>query len=189
MTIRVPGVGKKPAKIMFVGEHARTDDEQSGIPFSGASGRLFNQVLQRVGINRNETYVTNVLWEVPPSNNLEKLLVNKKELPSWYSYLPVKKNKFLPERFLSELPRLSREISEVDPNVIVAFGTFACWALFAKNKIQDLRGFVHPCSLVPGKKVVAVYPPDYIQGVWRENFSFFNEPISPQLFAFSTTIT
>jgi uracil-DNA glycosylase len=173
--IRVPGCGRSPAKIMFVGESPGKDEEEQGIPFVGASGRLFNRVLDRVGIDRSETYVTNVIWERPPNNDLDKFLVPKKSLPQHYMYPPVKKGQYLDPRFLSEIPRLAREIREVNPNIIVAFGNLSCWALFAKTGIRDLRGFVAACSLVPGKKVIPTYHPAYVLRVWKENFTLHQD--------------
>lgn len=165
----VPGVGPRPARIMIVGEAPGADEERDGLPFVGASGRLLNQMLARVGLDRTECFITNVIQTRPPANDIEKFCVSRKELPPNYLYPPVKKGKFLSPEFLPELPRLSREIREVNPNVIIAFGNLACWALISNTGIDTLRGAVAPCTLVAGKKVLPSYHPAYVLRDWPVN--------------------
>ena len=55
----VPGVGDPNADIMFVGEGPGRQEDQKGEPFVGASGAKFDQLLQSVGIERRQVFITN----------------------------------------------------------------------------------------------------------------------------------
>lgn len=62
------GKGNKKAKLMFVGEAPGEKEDQSGIPFVGASGKLFDKYLEAVDISADEIYVANILKCRPPNN-------------------------------------------------------------------------------------------------------------------------
>src|SRR6266536_598548 len=66
-TQTVFGEGKLKSKIMFVGEQPGNDEDLAGKPFVGPAGRLLDKALERVGIDRDLAYVTNVVkhfkWE------------------------------------------------------------------------------------------------------------------------------
>src|SRR5271167_3016000 len=163
------GVSTKPEKNFFVSDAPSKENEKLEIPMSGTDGRLFNQLLISAGISRPDCYITQVLPERPPSGDIEKFLVPKAALPSTYLYPPVLKGKYLDPRFLSCLPRLAAEIRDADPNIIVAMGNLACWALLSQTGVGKLRGAVAPCTLVHGKKVLPTLHPSYIMRSWGEN--------------------
>src|SRR4029077_446231 len=60
-TQTVFGEGKPHAKVMFVGEQPGDREDVTGRPFVGAAGKLLDQALEQVGIDRSEVYVTNVV--------------------------------------------------------------------------------------------------------------------------------
>lgn len=60
-TQTVFGEGPTPARVMFVGEQPGDLEDRAGHPFVGPAGRLLDEVLQEVGIDRSEVYVTNVV--------------------------------------------------------------------------------------------------------------------------------
>src|SRR5205823_4003894 len=60
-TQTVFGEGGETAKIMFVGEQPGNDEDLAGRPFVGPAGRLLDKALAEVGIDRDLTYVTNVV--------------------------------------------------------------------------------------------------------------------------------
>src|SRR6476646_5301757 len=66
-TQTVFGEGKVPSPLMFVGEVPGDEEDLKGRPFVGPAGRLFDRALEEAGIDRSETYVTNVVkhfkWE------------------------------------------------------------------------------------------------------------------------------
>ena len=64
----VLGCGNKNADVMFIGEGPGADEDKEGIPFVGKAGKLMNQALIGLGINREELYITNIVKCRPPAN-------------------------------------------------------------------------------------------------------------------------
>jgi len=64
----VPGSGPNSAALAVVGEAPGAGEIATGVPFSGVSGQLLNNILKYHGIKREETYVTNVVLCRPPDN-------------------------------------------------------------------------------------------------------------------------
>ena len=66
-TQTVFGEGRRRSKVMFVGEQPGNEEDLTGKPFVGPAGRLFDDALEEAGIDRTQTYVTNVVkhfkWE------------------------------------------------------------------------------------------------------------------------------
>ena len=62
------GVGNRNADILFVGEAPGEKEDESGIPFVGPAGKLFDKYLEYVGIDRDEVYIANILKCRPPRN-------------------------------------------------------------------------------------------------------------------------
>ncbi|HEY6232873.1 MAG TPA: uracil-DNA glycosylase family protein, partial [Pyrinomonadaceae bacterium] len=66
-TQTVFGEGARRVKVMFVGEQPGNEEDLSGRPFVGPAGRLLDDALEAAGIDRKQTYVTNVVkhfkWE------------------------------------------------------------------------------------------------------------------------------
>src|SRR5258708_3149705 len=60
-TQTVFGEGRRRSKVMFVGEQPGNEEDLTGKPFVGPAGRLFDDALGEAGIDRNQTYVTNVV--------------------------------------------------------------------------------------------------------------------------------
>lgn len=86
--------------------------------------------------------MTNVLSLRPPGNKLEALCCSKKELPLAYPMPPISHGKYLLSDYLPELARLHSEITLSSPNLIVALGNTACWALLHATNIGSIRGAV-----------------------------------------------
>ena len=62
------GVGNRQADLMFVGEAPGQAEDEQGIPFVGAAGKLLDRYLYAVGIPRESVYIANVLKCRPPHN-------------------------------------------------------------------------------------------------------------------------
>lgn len=67
-TLAVPGEGNPQADIMFVGEGPGEQEDQSGRPFVGRSGKLLTQELVKIGIRREQIFITNIVKCRPPGN-------------------------------------------------------------------------------------------------------------------------
>ena len=62
------GTGNENARLMFIGEAPGQKEDETGIPFVGAAGKLLNKYLDAVGIDRNDVYIANILKCRPPKN-------------------------------------------------------------------------------------------------------------------------
>jgi DNA polymerase I-like protein with 3'-5' exonuclease and polymerase domains len=62
---------------------------------------------------------------------------------------------------------LRTELEESKPNVVVAMGAYALWALTGSKKISESRGYIMESTLVPGLKVVPTYNPQSVQAEWK----------------------
>ena len=64
----VPGDGSETADIMFVGEGPGGQEDIQGRPFVGPAGQFLNELLGRIGLRREEVFITNVVKCRPPQN-------------------------------------------------------------------------------------------------------------------------
>lgn len=64
----VVGKGDPDARIMFIGEARGRQEALRGEPFVGAAGHLLDDMLQSVGLQRGDVYITNILKDRPPEN-------------------------------------------------------------------------------------------------------------------------
>src|SRR5437867_1271229 len=60
-TQAVFGEGPSDARVIFVGEQPGDQEDRAGKPFVGPAGRVLDQTLDKVGIDRSEVYVTNAV--------------------------------------------------------------------------------------------------------------------------------
>lgn len=67
-TLPVIGEGSHEAKIMFVGEAPGANEDQTGHPFCGRAGDILSELLESIGIKREEVYICNILKCRPPNN-------------------------------------------------------------------------------------------------------------------------
>jgi len=147
-------VGPKNAKIMLVGEAPGAEEDKLGVPFIGTAGKTLDILLSQAGIARYECLITNVARERPPANKISfyfedsKCTIPRPKLREW-------------------LQHLKSDIETYKPNVVVALGNTALWALTGEKKISEFRGYVLPCSLVEGVKVLATYHPQAINHEWK----------------------
>ncbi len=124
-TQTVFGEGAKRAKVMFIGEQPGNDEDLKGHPFVGPAGRLLDQALEEAGIDRQQTYVTNVVkhfkWEPRGKRRIHKK-PNSTEIEACR-------------------PWLEAEIDTVRPKIIVCLGATAAQALFGKDfRVSKQRG-------------------------------------------------
>ena len=170
ITTLVNGTGPIPSKIVLVGEAPGQTEVIKGVPFVGESGQELHRMMEDAGLDFSDCYRTNVLRERPDGNKIEGFCVHKREaqeiLPG-YSFPALGQGKYLHPRFLPELLRLQEEIMECQPNLIIAFGATAAWALIDNSSISKVRGYVTPSTLVPGVKVLPTFHPAAVLRAWN----------------------
>ncbi len=62
------GSGNADADLMFVGEAPGAEEDRQGLPFVGRAGQLLNQLLEEIGLARDDVFIANVLKSRPPGN-------------------------------------------------------------------------------------------------------------------------
>jgi uracil-DNA glycosylase len=62
------GAGNADAELMFVGEAPGAEEDRQGLPFVGRAGQLLNQLLEEIGMSREDVFIANVLKSRPPGN-------------------------------------------------------------------------------------------------------------------------
>lgn len=161
--------GPTGARIMIVGECPGEQEVLKGEPFVGASGVELTKMLHEAGIMRSECFITNVARSRPFANDItawiaqsKKEIAEKSSDPSW-SWVG---DRFVAAPIAQGVELLRKEINLVQPNVIIAFGNIALWALTGHWGVTDWRGSVLPCGLVEGPKVVPSYHPAAILRQW-----------------------
>lgn len=87
--------------------------------------------------------MTNTLAFRPPNGNkLEDLCGTKTEVGKLYPFPALTKGKYLREQYFGELDRLARELEVLQPNLVLALGNTASWALLRATNISSIRGTV-----------------------------------------------
>jgi DNA polymerase-1 len=164
--------GPCPAHIMLVGEAPGEQEELKGEPFVGASGQELNRMLGEAGLMRSQCFITNVIRLRPPGNNLEHFIAARKaDITPQHALV---RDKMCLPVVWEGIELLKREIEMCRPNVIVAFGNVALWALTGKWGIVSWRGSMLqtdlPLALDYQPKVLPAYHPAAIlrQWSWRQ---------------------
>lgn len=163
--------GPRDAKIAIVGEAHGAEEAKVGLPFVGTTGQELTRLLRESGIRRGDCFLTNVIAArpSPTSNNFDLLCGSKAEVGGKsYVLPPLRQGKYLRPEYLPELDRLKVELESVRPNLIVAAGGKASWALLRNAAISRIRGTVTPGILTPGIKVLPTYHPSYLMQVWSD---------------------
>lgn len=134
----VPGVGDTKAAWLFVGEGPGAEEDAKGEPFVGQAGRLLDNMLAALGMNRHENvYIANVVKCRPPNNRAPE-----------------------PGEAAACRPYLERQIDLLNPSIIVALGKSAATLLLGgEASVASLRSRVHRYHGIP---LVVTYHPAYL---------------------------
>lgn len=173
--------GPTQPRIVLVGEAWGETEDQCHKPFAGESGkelfRMLGEAMPSIEpelhleicnqhhfgaawVRRREDWLaaagvamTNVLAFRPPNNKLEELCNAKKEVSEYAgTFPPLARGKYLQEQYLVELDRLKLEIERWNPNLIVALGNTACWALLRATNIGSIRGAITSSNTLAGRR-------------------------------------
>lgn len=121
----VIGEGSHRAEIMFVGEAPGLNEAKTGRPFCGAAGKILDELLESVGIKREDVYITNILKDRPPGNRDPR-----------------------PEEIRACVPYLERQIEMIKPRVICPLGRHSMKFLMEKF---GLAGQIEGISKIHGR--------------------------------------
>jgi uracil-DNA glycosylase family 4 len=128
------GNGNADADLMFVGEAPGHHEDVQGLPFVGRAGQLLDQLLEEIGLSRQDVFVANVLKCRPPGNRDPQ-----------------------PDEIDTCKPYLHRQIELIEPKVICTLGNFASKLLTRSNRgITSVHGRPQVHEL--GGRTVRLYP-------------------------------
>jgi uracil-DNA glycosylase len=101
-TKAVFGAGDADAEVMFVGEAPGAEEDRQGLPFVGRAGQLLNELLEGIGMSRQDVFIANVLKSRPPGNRDP-----------------------LPLEIEACRPYLFEQVRLIEPKVVCTLGNFA----------------------------------------------------------------
>lgn len=134
----VIGEGNHDAKIIFIGEAPGETEAKTARPFCGAAGKVLDELLASINLDRKSVYVTNIVKDRPPGN--------RDPLPSEIAFYS---------------PFLLRQITIIEPKVIATLGRFSMqWILEtfhspqSAGSISNLHGQLLPITTEYGEAVV-----------------------------------
>jgi uracil-DNA glycosylase len=128
------GAGNADADLMFVGEAPGAEEDRQGLPFVGRAGAFLTELLEGIGMTRDEVFINNVILCRPPGNRDPQ-----------------------PEEIDSCRPWLEQRINLIQPRVIGTLGNFATKLLTANpTGITKVRGT--PQEHVIGGRSVYMLP-------------------------------
>ena len=131
------GVGSAKAQLVFVGEGPGRDEDIKGEPFVGRAGKLLTQMIEAMGLRREDVYICNVVKCRPPENRLPE----KDEITTCS-------------------PFLFRQIDVIRPKVICCLGSCASQTLLQTT--QGISRFRGEWFDFRGSKLIATYHPAYL---------------------------
>ena len=141
------GCGDENAELMFIGEAPGEAEDNEGVPFVGAAGKLLDRYLYAVDIDRSKVYIANILKCRPPKNRDP-----------------------LPEEQAACTPWLMQQIEAINPKIIVCLGRIAaCYMIDPDFKVMKqhgeflekdgrlMMGMLHPAAILrnPNQRSVA----------------------------------
>ena len=128
------GAGNADADLMFVGEAPGQQEDLQGLPFVGRAGKLLDQLLGEVGLERADVFITNVLKSRPPGNRDPQL-----------------------DEIDACKPYLHRQVELIEPRVICTLGNFSTKLLTRSQRgITSVHGRPQVHEL--GGRAVRVFP-------------------------------
>jgi DNA polymerase len=117
-TKAVFGAGNADADLMFVGEAPGAEEDRQGLPFVGRAGQLLNQMLEEIGLSREDVFIANVLKSRPPNNRDPQ-----------------------PAEIQACEPYLWEQVRLIEPRVVCTLGNFATKLLSGSpTGITKVRG-------------------------------------------------
>ena len=111
------GDGNAEAEIVFIGEAPGKKEDQGGKPFIGAAGKFLAEMLEGIGMKREDIYITNIVKYRPPDNR-DPEPKEKEDCNEW----------------------LISELKIISPKLIVFLGRHSMLRFFPTEKISDLHG-------------------------------------------------
>lgn len=111
------GDGNPESEIVFIGEAPGKNEDEQGKPFVGAAGRFLNEMLEMIGLKREDVYITNIVKYRPPDNR---------------DPYPDEKAEFL--------PYLEAQLEAIEPKLVVTLGRHSLNCFLPDLSISQVHG-------------------------------------------------
>lgn len=165
----VIGEGDHDADILFIGEAPGKNEAEQGRPFCGRSGKLLTELIESIGLTREEVYITNILKDRPPGNRDPKS-----------------------EEIELYAPFLDRQVEIIEPKVVATLGRFSMEYMFKHfnagdqlSSISEMHGKLFTVEAPFGEvKLMPLYHPAValyngsMKGTLLEDFEKLKKVIS-----------
>lgn len=139
----VPGSGNYNSKIVFIGEAPGKNEDKQGEPFVGRAGGILDELLEGIGLEREDVYISNIVKHRPPENRDPT-----------------------DEEIEACSPYLDKQIDLLKPEVLAPLGRFSMEYILDKynlgsgKKISNIHGQKFEVStLFGGMKIMPMYHP------------------------------
>jgi uracil-DNA glycosylase len=150
-TQAVFGAGRPSADVMLIGEQPGDQEDLQGAPFVGPAGKLLDEALAAVGIDRSRAYVTNAVKHFKWRERGKRRIHDK---PSWSQITACR-------------PWLLSELAAVQPRALVLMGATAAQSMLGKEvRVTRDRGRFEQDGLAPLAElvVVTIHPSAILRG-------------------------
>lgn len=111
------GDGNPESEVVFIGEAPGKKEDEQGVPFVGSAGKFLSEMLEGIGMKREDIYITNIVKYRPP-NNRDPLPEEKELCNEW----------------------LISEIKIISPKLIIFLGRHSMTRFFPTEKISEIHG-------------------------------------------------
>jgi len=130
-TKAVPGEGSPQARVVFVGEAPGYHEDQQGIPFCGAAGRLLEELLNSIKLKRSGVWIGNMVKHRPPGNRDPQ-----------------------PDELIACQLFLDRQIRVIDPEIIVTLGRFSMNKFLPGEYVSQVHGQARFVAFAGKRRIV-----------------------------------
>lgn len=160
--MRLPDItstGPTTARVMIVGEFPSVQEADEGVPFAGASLSLLREQLNLFGFNYDDCFVTLACPYRPPGADISQF------------YLKDTKASRIPGPEIEEgIDRLNSALARVNPDLILALGETALWALTGNKQLKKWRGSILQYDGGIGRqaKIIPTFSPSYLNRMWAD---------------------
>ena|SRR5581483_10620476 len=148
------GEGSPEAQVFFLGEAPGKNEDLQGRPFVGSAGKILDQLIASIGLNRDQVYITSVLRYRPPKNRDPK-----------------------PAEIAAVQPFLDEQIKIIQPKIIATLGRYSLKKFLPEAKIAQVHGqpqkikwnnldliiipLYHPAAIIYNRKLQQTLEEDF----------------------------
>jgi uracil-DNA glycosylase family 4 len=113
------GSGNPESQLVFIGEAPGAKEDKLGKPFVGASGKLLDEMLRSISMDRQDIYITNIVKYRPPANRDPR-----------------------PSEIVEFIPYLKSQLEIIQPKLVIFLGRHSMNVFLPDLKISEAHGRV-----------------------------------------------